>query len=84
MNEEPKGHGEKEDYAESSVDKSKPRGDEAEHTGEKEGVDLGKVAGGEGHTGFEGVGKNGDDDVNQKDAGEKVGDSDLVGGEGRV
>ncbi|KAL4586614.1 hypothetical protein LXL04_011254 [Taraxacum kok-saghyz] len=83
VNEETKGRGEKEGYAESSVDKSRPMGDEADRTGEKEGVDLGDIAGGDGNKGFLGVGNDGDDD-GKKDAGEKVGDSDQVGGEGQV
>ncbi|KAL4585709.1 hypothetical protein LXL04_010333 [Taraxacum kok-saghyz] len=72
VNEETKDHGEKEGYAESSVDKSK-------QVGEADRVDEGGGTGSGGDKGFENTGDDG-----KTDAGEKVGDSDQVGGEGPV
>ncbi|KAL4575780.1 hypothetical protein LXL04_011866 [Taraxacum kok-saghyz] len=83
VNEEPKDQGEGEDYVESSVDRSGPVVDEVDQTGGGDRANLGDGAGGDGEKGVVGddeKGIGGDDD-NEKDAGEKVGDSDQVGSE---
>ncbi|KAL4591230.1 hypothetical protein LXL04_004186 [Taraxacum kok-saghyz] len=65
VNEEPKGQGEGENYAESGVDRSGPVVDEVGQTGGGDGVNLG-----DGEKGVGSAGHDGDDD-SKKDAGEK-------------